>query len=156
MQNMHSWDVIVVLALMCCVLIGCGRRSSTADANAHDGHHEHEHQAPSYRGAVKEITFLHGMVLKHLQPADSHKLDHELEQLVEILERLPEIAADSELRKSDWELANQQSVSLLGKYRQFETAVKAGTSSASGALAGAGALIADLDELVPASIKRLK
>jgi hypothetical protein len=155
MRNNRYLEVFFALTLMSCGLIGCGQQSpSTPDAAGHADHHVHEHQTPSFRGAVKEITFLHARVLKYLKSGDSHKLEHELDHVVEILERLPEIAADSDLRKADWELANQRSHVLLSKYRQLEQSVKAASPSASGSLEGAESLIADLSKLIPASNKR--
>ena len=94
-------------------LSGCG---TSEHADAHDDHHHLEHFVPHHKPAnfaeaVDEIEHR----AEHLSEHAGHGHDDEAEEfqeLVDIINWIPELAADSDLNEADWNKANSAAVAL--------------------------------------------
>ena len=91
--------------LLCC-LCGCGS-SEHAEAHDDDQHLEHfvpHHKSPNYAEAVEQIAHR----AKHLSDHAGHGHDdeaQEFQELLDIVNWIPELAADSDLNEADWNTA---------------------------------------------------
>ena len=94
-------------------LSGCG---TSEHADAHDDHHHLEHFVPHHKPAnfaeaVDEIEHR----AEHLSEHAGHGHDDEAEEfqeLVDIINWIPELAADSDLNEADWNKANSAAKTL--------------------------------------------
>lgn len=97
-------SLLIAAALMPC-LCGCG---SSETANGEDQHLEHfvpAHKPANFSKALEEIQHR----AKHLSQHAGHSGDHEageFQELLDIVNWLPELAADSDLNESEWNSAN--------------------------------------------------
>ena len=152
-MNIHfrnRWLVLTVL-LSFIVTIGCG--------SSHEGHDEHgeehadhehlEHFVPAHKpkdfAELVDQLALRFPQLGSAGAGDEHRTARQ--ELADIIGWIPELAADSELKKTDFETA----VATVNRFSKAleETAASAGATS--GDAAGFEPLIEELRQLVPKS-----
>ena len=99
---------ITLACLLLVSLSGCGSDSSqVADSDDHDHHLEHfvpAHKPANYSEAIHEIEHR----AEHLSDHAGHGHGDEASQfqeLQDIIDWLPELAADSDLKEAEWNLS---------------------------------------------------
>lgn len=102
----RSGLVIASLALL--FLSGCALRSSTDDGRLE--HHAAPHHPSSFPAAVDELDRRFSE-LSTKPPLDVAR-DKSAAELADIVRWLPELAADSDLKRADWETANRLALDL--------------------------------------------
>lgn len=69
----------------------------------HHHHHEAEHRPRDFPDAVAAVRRRHALVLEELEEGHLEHAEHELEKLLDVVDWLPEIAADSDMTKGPWD-----------------------------------------------------
>lgn len=114
---------------------GCGSAPTSAatddhhdaehdDSDHHDDHvhhhHEVEHRPDDFADAVRAARRRHGIVLEELEEGHVDHLEHEVEELLDVIDWLPEFAADSDMRKAPWDRVHAASQKLRSSYAVVE------------------------------------
>ena len=109
---------LLTLSAMTLLAFACGcNQSGNADDHEDDHHAEHfvpPHKPANYAQAVEEIEHR----AAHLTSHAGHGHDDEAEEfheLVDIVEWLPELAADSDLNEADWGSARAAGQSIASE-----------------------------------------
>jgi hypothetical protein len=111
---------------------GCSA-GTTSHADGDDDHLEHhipEHKPRDFADAVHQVR----QRTRHIQDIagdnDSGHLAHELRELGDIIAWLPELAADSDMRKQEWDRVHRLTQELGPVYESFAEQCSAGKPSA--------------------------
>lgn len=118
------------------------RQTVNHDGRDHDGdhddhgdhdHHIADHRPDSYADLVHQLELRPSLIHAEANDDISHAA-HELEELLDIIAWLPEIAADTDLVKRDWDDANRIAGELAGlvpaQTRMFVDRMKPGSDIA--------------------------
>jgi len=129
-------------------LIGCEVASSGDDEHHHE-HHSHDQHRATFAESVAEIRwrsvrFTSGEVTTNAALHESKR-----KTLLDIVQRLPELAADTELKKREWDRVDAISKELLTILRPLDAASGKETPVAPSRIEP---LIAELEQMVPLSV----
>lgn len=137
---------VACLALLLTLSVsGCEVAVSKDD----DDHHHHDHHRATFAESVGEIQRRSSRFTSDEGPTNVPLQESERKKLLEILERLPEVAADSELKKRDWDRVAAISSDLLILLQRADLAAE---KDSSGARSQIKLRIAELEQLVPLSV----
>lgn len=112
----------VICGFLVAALLGCNEATSDAHADAHDHGHEHEHEhehghrPESLHAAVVELTEMRDAIRDAIldgEPNDAHDPLHEVGDL---LEAIPDIAAETDLPKEEWDAVNTANEELFAAF----------------------------------------
>ena len=118
----------VFLLMACCLSLpaGCSRATGVGEEDEHLEHFIPPHKPQKFRELVEELS----KRVTHLSGATDPSAA-ELQELRDIIDWIPELAADSELLKADWELAERTGKELQQCYLEcFGTGAAAQMRSA--------------------------
>lgn len=101
--------LLVIMSLL--GMVGCQSRSSTSEHLGEEAHDLPAHRPVSFAAAVEDLPRRLAMLEATSNSEHSARLE-QLHELEDILRWLPELASDSDLRKSDWEKATKASSEL--------------------------------------------
>lgn len=104
----HSGLMTIFRIRLCLVMLVISLFLSSCQSQAEVEHLEHvspEHKPASYIEAVKQLQFRITEALD--EKGDKHNQTQRLSELGDIIRWLPENAADSDLKKADWEQIEQ-------------------------------------------------
>lgn len=101
-------------------LTGCAPTTAVESPNTdeHEAHdHEHEHGIPDHKPkvfseAVRQLVPRWKSVTTELQAGHADHAERELAELLDIIRWLPELAADTDLKKADWDHVQQLTTKL--------------------------------------------
>jgi hypothetical protein len=97
-----------VLTVLLLLPFGCGPASGTGtaadDRDHHLEHHVPEHKPHSYAHAVTELRRRFDAIHEEIAAGHSAHVAQELDELRDVINWLPELAADSDLRKAQWDI----------------------------------------------------
>lgn len=123
LQSCFRTAVLVVLS---CSLVGCsgadpeaGRDAST---HGHDHDHDHGHRPDSLHAAVAELTEMRDAIRDAIltgEPDDAHGPLHEVGEL---LEAIPDIAAETDLPEEEWTAVNKANEQLFDAFGAIDKA----------------------------------
>lgn len=155
MASCRIWNRTTISAILL-LLSGCGNSidSQTADEHGHhDEHEEHlEHFVPAHKPAdfeamVNQLSERLPALAAAWGTGDAEKNATLRSELQDILGWIPELAADSELRRKDFELAVETGTQLTAWFvKNFREGTKQGPD-----MKPMGPLLESLRKLVPAS-----
>ncbi|MFK7822043.1 MAG: hypothetical protein AB8G99_25315 [Planctomycetaceae bacterium] len=100
------------------VLAGCGSSETEADDHAH--HEFPEHRPPNFKAAVSAVSQRSWELANRGGKIGSLEFGH----FVDIINWIPELAADSDLKKSDWEAARDASLKMRSKVLSRDLDIK--------------------------------
>jgi len=129
---------------------GC---AGPAGDHEEDAHALPEHHPRTFRSAVVDIGHRGGVLTSGM--LEGPELELQRRQLLDVVRWLPELAADTELGRRDWERVNDAARTLA---RELESLAHAGEQAASRqktlptTLADAMKTLADADALLPPDI----
>jgi hypothetical protein len=131
---------------------------SHSHSHSHDhshghGHHHHHHEAErrprDFPDAVAAVRRRHALVLEELEEGHLEHAVHELEKLLDVVDRLPSIAADSDMPKAPWDEVHAASKRLRALCASGLESLRAGRTIAREPFEAEGrAAIAVLEPLV--------
>lgn len=162
MRTEYSALLSTVLLVFFSTLIGCGKAAINTSVpeipvqtTERLEHHQAAHHPDTYAAAVRQIELRHTRIQAEIKHTELDSLKREIQELRDILEWLPTIAADSDLKKPDWETANQCATQLKKSYDAYATAVNSGHRIQEMPSAECRRAIESLRALVPAADRRL-
>jgi hypothetical protein len=103
-------------------LAGCGHSLPTSDSASEAQGGEHEHNPPHKpRDFPSGLAALHERFAQLFKTPDSQSLegDEEFSKLVDIVGWIPELAADSDLNRAEWDRINERSKQLAREVDEF-------------------------------------
>ena len=109
--------VFCLFGLVSLLLTGCTQPSESAAEEEHLEHHIPEHKPRSYTETVKELDSRMRWLLNHSQKAE---IPQKQQELAEIIDWVPELAADSELKHKDWNEVQQLSTEIKSVFQQTD------------------------------------
>lgn len=107
--------------ILCLTSLGCAPALSGADKN-HLEHHVPDHKPATFDAAVQQVGLRHERLAEEFDSADADLLDRELTELRDIVGWITEFAADSPLKKAQWDQVNAASKELLAIDQQIALA----------------------------------
>lgn len=114
------FPVITVLclgSLLSSIQAGCTQTGESATEEDHLEHHIPEHKPKTYTQTVRELDSRMRTLLNQ-SPASVNQ--EEKQQLGEIIDWIPELAADSELKHKDWNEVQQLSTEIKSVFQQTD------------------------------------
>lgn len=114
-----SITALCLCGLLFSFLTGCTQTAESSTEDQHLEHHIPEHKPQSYTATVRELDTRMRWLLNHKQEEGSQEKQQELG---EIIDWIPELAADSELKHRDWDEVKQCSTELMTVYQQMDFA----------------------------------
>jgi hypothetical protein len=121
---------VCCVALLCFALTvsGCGSSAESHEDEHHEHEHEHlEHFVPAHKpkdfAELVDQLALRFPQLESTSPGAGH--DAARKELADIIDWIPELAADSELRKADFETAVATVTGFANALKETATATKA-------------------------------
>tara|TARA_R110002167_G_scaffold169965_1_gene367913 strand:- start:651 stop:1124 length:474 start_codon:yes stop_codon:yes gene_type:complete len=123
-QDILTNRLMTIAAMFFCGLLlslqtGCTQTAESSTEDQHLEHHIPGHKPKSYTATVRELDTRMRWLLNHKQEEGSQEKQQELG---EIIDWIPELAADSELKHRDWDEVKQSSTELMTVYQQIDFA----------------------------------
>lgn len=109
------------LCLQTLLVAGCA--GSIDESNGQLEHHRPDHKPPTFPAAVEQLAQRHERIVVESHRNEAGALERELHEQMDIVNWLPELAADSALKKQDWEQVQTASKELLNIYQQVDATV---------------------------------
>jgi MoxR-like ATPase len=122
---MFRFATFIAVILLPLFLSGCSETQAEAE---HEHHHQHGPR-PTFEGAVKHIRHDYRLVLQAASRDDAEHFEHEMQEFIESVKLLPELAAETDLSKADWDRVQAASQSLAAECARISQ-TKAQPSSA--------------------------
>jgi hypothetical protein len=108
---------------LCCVpgVVGCSReeiqpdRSAEAKHEEHDHEHDHgipDHKPTNFAEAVNQLLRRQKRVAGELKAGHADHAAEQIQQLLDLVRWLPELAGDTDLKQADWEAVQQIAAEL--------------------------------------------
>ena len=116
----HRLTAITILCLCSLFIVlqtGCNKVAESASKEDHLEHHIPEHKPKTYSATVKELDTRMRRLLNHRQ---EQSIQIKQQELADIIEWIPELAADSELKHKDWNQVKQVSTELTTVYKMID------------------------------------
>ena len=107
-----TFSIYLELLVSLC-LIGCDT-SSPGDDASHHKHHAHIHQRPTFAESVAEIRRRSARFTSNQDSTDAALQEWKKQKLLELIRQLPDLAADTDLKKKEWDRVNAITKGLLG------------------------------------------
>lgn len=122
---MENQTQILMMFSVLLLPVMCGCSDSEADDSGEDHHHHLEHFVPHHKPAnfataVEEIEHRAQHLSDHAGHGHADEKDEFLE-LVDIVNWIPELAADSDLNEADWKQAKVAATALAASLARQET-----------------------------------
>ena len=112
-----------LFSVLLCLAVGCtdsapseGSTNTESHGHGHDHDHDHGHRPESYTAAVAEIKRVRDEVKAAFDANTPKACDDALHVVVEVLEVLPETAAETDLPKEDWQVVKDQAKILFDQF----------------------------------------
>ena len=92
--------------------------ASTGD-NSEDHHHDHGHRPESYTAALHQIEDACKEIKAAFDAGTPQECDEALHVVSEVLDVLPEVAAETDMPKDDWQIVKDQSQHLFDQFMKI-------------------------------------
>lgn len=126
----NSWFVSCLWFLALAVVAGCqpGEPTSKPDADNHEadhGHsHDHDHSGrhESLQSAINELTEIRDSIRAAMEKNAPDAAHGPLHHVPELLEAMPDLAADTDLPESDWNEVKAAADKLFDAFSKIDAA----------------------------------
>ncbi|MEO0529025.1 MAG: hypothetical protein AAF266_00460 [Planctomycetota bacterium] len=116
----------VLLCLLATPLVGCSGATADVDAEAHGHGHDHDHdhgdRPESLHAAVAMLTETRDALRDAILNGDPDDAHDPLHEVVELLEAIPDIAAETDLPKEAWDTVNAANDKLFETFGAIDKA----------------------------------
>ena len=130
-RGMQRWTQFLGCVLLCLV-VGCtaSETSGTAETGTEEDHHHHDHghRPKSYQAALAEIKHARDDVKAAFDAGTPDARDDALHVVSEVLEVLPEVAAETDLPKEDWQVVKEKSKVLFDQFMKIHDGFHGGNA----------------------------
>ena len=117
-----SWLANCILGLALLGLVcGCTSSTPTAEKGGEEHHHDHDHghRPESYTAALASIKHARDEVKAAFDAGTPNACDDALHEVAEVLDVLPDVAAETSLPKEDWQVVKDQSKLLFDQFMKI-------------------------------------
>jgi hypothetical protein len=105
-------------------IAGSAEKTGAPDEHEHEHEHGHEHATRmSYGEAVARIGEYRAAVASAFDASTPDACHDALHEAIELLTRFPEIAADTDLDRADWESARDAAQDVLAGFQQVDASL---------------------------------
>lgn len=124
-RNRRSMTTVghVLGCMLIGLVVGCTSSSTPTAASGESGkeeehHHDHDHghRPESYAAALDQIKHARDEVKSAFDAGTPHECDNALHVLAEVLPVLPEVAAETDMGKEDWQVVKEQSKVVFDQF----------------------------------------
>lgn len=116
----------ILLGLTVVPLVGCGEATTDTQAetagHGHDHDHEHADRPESLHAAVAELTEVRDTIREAILNGDPNDAHDPLHEVGELLEAIPDIAAETDLPKPEWDAVNAANDELFDAFGTIDKA----------------------------------
>lgn len=105
--------------------LGCQSTSETAkedDGHEHGHDHDHADVSMTFQDAVAELTAMRDQISNAIENDDPELAHNPLHEVSEILEAIPELAADTDLPESEWQQVKAETERLFDAFSKIDSA----------------------------------
>ena len=134
---------------------GCSKGANSTQQPSQLDHHQAAHHPTSFADAIGQLERRDGRIQAASRDVASPTLKREIKEVLDILEWLPSIAADTDLKQRDWEAVKQQTTLLTRFYTSYAMATPASSVPPDVSREGCRKAIESLRGFVPAADRRL-
>ena len=112
---------VLLLGLACLLGVGCTDSSTATKSGGEEEHHHHDHghRPASYNAALAQIKHARDEVKAAFDAGTPNECDDALHDVAEVLGVLPEVAAETDLPKEDWQVVKDQSKVLFDQFMKI-------------------------------------
>lgn len=120
-MKIHFRALVPVLAISALCWTGCGSAtvSPSAADEVHLDHHVPAHKPVTFSAAIDALRSRARALRKEGVVEHSDRLSSELAEIRDIVDWLPELAADSDMGKADWDQVNARTDELRGSLQKM-------------------------------------
>jgi len=149
-QIVQPFTTTVVLGglVLSLSVIGC-EVASSGDSEHHHHHHNHDQPRATFAKSVAEIQWRSARFTSGREPTNPALHESKRQKLLDVMQHLPELAADTELKKREWDRVEAISKELLAILQPPDAASGKEAPVSPGRIEP---LIAELQQLVPLSL----
>lgn len=155
MRESSPRSLIAVLVLVFGLSSGCSKGANSTQQSSRLEHHQAAHHPTSFADAIGQLERRDGRIQAASRDVASPKLKREIKEMLDILEWLPTIAADTDLKQRDWEAVKQQATQLTGFYNSYAATTTTGSVPPDVSREACRKAIESLRGFVPAADRRL-
>lgn len=120
-NRLSGWFLLVT-SLVVLIAVGCtetSTSSTTSSPEEEHHHHDHGHRPKSYNAALTQIKHARDEVKAAFDAGTPNACDDALHEVSEVLDVLPEVAAETDLPKEDWQVVKDQSKILFEQFTKI-------------------------------------
>lgn len=158
LANLHNRAsrLLGTLALVATLAaLGCNAADQTAkaDTHSHDHGHDHDHgdRPESLDAAVAQLKSMHATIKTAILEGDPHDAHDPLHEIGELLEAIPNLAAETDLAQEDWDAVKAANEKLFDAFGAIDKAFHTKDGDKKAAFEQVSA---DLDEAIAEIDKR--
>lgn len=155
MSKSSQKPLVALAALVLGMSSGCGQDTTNSQQSARLEHHQAAHHPASYAAAISELERRDDRIQTALRDVKAGAVQGEIDELLDILDWLPAIAADTDLKQRDWEAVKRNAAQLTGFYESYAAATSAGSVPTDVSRVACRKAIQSLRGFVPAADRRL-
>lgn len=119
MSNPSRWHAVLVCVVLLSVAAGCQSASNTSE---HEHDHEHAERPESLRVAIIELIEVRDQIRTAMDSNDTESAHDPLHKAGELLEVMPELAADTDLTESEWNEIKEEVDRLFDVFDEVDSA----------------------------------
>lgn len=117
----------ICFVMLLSVCLGCSQETeSSSHHDEHGHHHDHDHghseRPESLQAAITELVVIRDNIRNSMENDDPESAHEPLHQAGELLQVMPELAADTDLPESEWNSINEQIDRLLDAFGKLDLA----------------------------------
>lgn len=134
-NNAKTRSALCMLGIVLLCLLGSGCSPSTTSAQGEGGeqaeehhHHDHGHRPKSYVSAIHQIKQARDEIKAAFDAGTPNECDNALHEVAEVLDVLPEVAAETDLPKEEWQIVKDQSKHLFDQFMKIHDGFHGGGS----------------------------
>lgn len=122
----HSFTIVSLAVLCSLTCMGCNSTTTEGETDAHTHGHEHGHEhasrPESLHKTVEQLAEIQQEIGSAIEAGDTEAAHGPLHEVAELLEAVPDIAAETELPKEQWKAVKAASDRLFAAYAVIDKA----------------------------------
>ncbi len=122
MNHSHLRAITTLLCLMLTVVGGCNSVEPASENDGHGHSHDHAQSAKSLHGAIVELRSIWTAISTAMDNNDPDAAHDPLHDVGRLLESLPDLAAETDLKESAWNEIKAEADRLFEAFAEIDAA----------------------------------